>query len=87
MWVKKGMGRFPIAVFACVFLLVGGVVESLAGAAEPAVNKTDKPLRLGTRMSLNSVGEVTDAPWGVYADGVGKARRFLLMSRTRFCRG
>ena len=71
MWVKKGMGRFPIAVFACVFLLVG-VVESLAGAVELAVNKADKPLRLGARLSLNSVGEVTDAPWGVYADGVGK---------------
>jgi hypothetical protein len=71
MWVKKGMGRFPIAVFACVFLLVG-VVESLAGAAELAMNKADKPLRLGARLSLNSIGEVTDAPWGVYADGVGK---------------
>ena len=23
------------------------------------------------RLSLNSVGEITDAPWGVYADGVG----------------
>ena len=65
------MGRFPIAVFACVLLLVG-VVESLAGAAELAMNKADKPLRLGARLSLNSVGEVTDAPWGVYADGVGK---------------
>jgi len=70
MWVKKGMGRFPIAVFVCVLLLVG-VVESLAGAAEPAANKADKPLRLGAHLSLNSVGEVTDAPWGVYAGGVG----------------
>lgn len=29
------------------------------------------PLRFGTRLSLNKVGEITDAPWGVYADGVG----------------
>ena len=65
------MGWFPFAVFACVLLLVG-VVESLAVSAESTANKADKPLRLGARLSVNSVGEVTDAPWGVYADGVGK---------------
>ena len=53
-----------LAVLACL--------PMLAGAAELAMNKADKPLRLGARLSLNSVGEVTDAPWGVYADGVGK---------------
>ena len=55
--------RFSSALFACV-LLLACVAESLAGTA-------DKTLRLGARLSLNSVGEITDAPWGVYADGVG----------------
>ena len=55
--------RFSSALFACV-LLLACVAESSAGTA-------DKTLRLGARLSLNSVGEITDAPWGVYADGVG----------------
>lgn len=56
--------RFSSALFACV-LLLACVAESSAGTA-------DKTLRLGARLSLNSVGEITDAPWGVYADADGK---------------
>lgn len=48
---------------ATVVLLLVGVAESIAAA--------DKPLRMGTHLNLNRIGEVSDAPWGVYADGVG----------------
>ena len=50
----------------CAILLC---MPQLANAATDSA--TYGPLRLGTRLSLNSVGEITDAPWGVYADGVG----------------
>ena len=69
--LKNRKCRLSSALFVCV-LLLACVAESVAGVAESAANKTDKLLRLGARLSLNSVGEVTDAPWGVYADGVGK---------------
>ena len=48
---------------AAVYLLLVGVAESAAA--------TDRPLRLGTHLNLSKVNEITDAPWGVYADGVG----------------
>ena len=47
------------------------VVLLLAHGAESAPASTDKPLRLGTHLNLNNVGEITDTPWGIYADGVG----------------
>ena len=50
----------------CAILLC---MPQLVNAATDSV--TDNSLRLGTRLSLNKVGEITDAPWGVYADGVG----------------
>ena len=46
-----------------VYLLLVGVAESAAA--------TDRPLRLGTHLNLSKVNEITDASWGVYADGVG----------------
>ena len=49
---------------------VAAVVLLLAGGAESAA-ATDRPLRLGTHLNLSMVNEITDAPWGVYADGVG----------------
>lgn len=49
---------------------VAAVVLLLAGGAE-SVAATDRPLRLGTHLNLSKVNEITDAPWGVYADGVG----------------
>ena len=49
---------------------VAAVVLLLAGGAESA-GATDRPLRLGTHLNLSKVNEITDAPWGVYADGVG----------------
>ena len=49
---------------------VAAVVLLLAGGAESAA-ATDRPLRLGTHLNLSKVNEITDAPWGVYADGVG----------------
>ena len=48
---------------AAVVLLLAGGVESAAA--------TDRPLRLGTHLNLSKGNEITDAPWGVYADGVG----------------
>ena len=56
------MGRLVVVVLA--------FLPMLAGAAGTAVGKAE-PLRFGTHLQLNRIGEVTDAPWGVYADVVG----------------
>ena len=69
--LKNRKCRLSSALFVCV-LLLACVAESVAGVAESAANKADKLLRLGAHLSLNKVNEMTDAPWGVYADGVGK---------------
>lgn len=53
--------RVMAAMFICLPMFANAATDSAAYG----------PLRLGTRLSLNSVGEITDAPWGVYADGVG----------------
>jgi len=62
----KKMGRLVIILLACRCLL---------GAAEPATGAvtkmSDKLLRLGVHAGANRIVEITDAPWGVYADGVG----------------
>lgn len=49
---------------------VAALVLSLVGVAE-SIAAADKPLQFGTHLSLSKVNEITDAPWGVYADGVG----------------
>ena len=62
------IGRLIVKALAC--LPVIAAAESSTGVAT-AADAADKPLRLGAHLSLNKVNEMTDAPWGVYADGVG----------------
>ncbi len=50
---------------------IAAVALLFVSGAESATAAADKPLRFGTHLNLNSVGEMTDAPWGVYADVVG----------------
>lgn len=63
MFFKNKIGRLVVVLLLCLPLL--------ANAAESAVGVAAKPLRFGTHLNLNKVNEITDAPWGVYADGVG----------------
>lgn len=63
MWLKKRMGRLVETLLACMPLL--------AGASGFATAAAEKPLRFGVHAGVNKVNEVTDAPWGIYADGVG----------------
>ena len=76
MLLKKRMCRMVVALLACLPMLVG--------AAESSANSADKPLRLGTHVSFNHVGEITDATWGVYADGVGYGATLSLDVSYRF---
>ena len=62
--LKKRIGQLAVTLLACL--------PMLAGAAEPAAGAVAKmPLRLGVHAGVNKIGEATDAPWGIYADGVG----------------
>lgn len=62
------LARMMTVMLTCLPLLanaVGMVDENTVdGVTSPKV-------RLGTRLNLNEVGEITDAPWGVYADRIG----------------
>lgn len=63
MWLKKRMGKLVVTLLASMPLLVY--------ASGFATDVADKSLRLGIHAGVNKVNEVTDAPWGIYADGVG----------------
>ena len=62
------------AILLCMPLLANAATDSA----------TENPLRFGTRLSLNSVGEITDASWGVFASGVGVGATFSLDASYRF---
>ena len=62
------------------------VVKTLAALAclPMLVWAAETQLRLGAHVSLNQVGEITDATWGVYADGVGYGATLSLDVSYRF---
>ena len=75
--LKKRIGQLAVTLLACL--------PMLAGAAEPAAGAVAKmPLRLGVHAGVNRIVEVTDAPWGVYADGVGYGASLSFDARYKF---
>jgi hypothetical protein len=66
-------------------LAVLASLPMLVCAAEPTIGAVAKmPLRLGVHAGVNRIVEVSDAPWGVYADGVGYGASLSFDARYKF---